>query len=585
MIIPGNALDVLKRMKTGSVHMGVTSSPYFGPRKYGTDPIIWGGDPDCAHEWITVHPPAHRSSDTNPGPLQHEGNANRENLTSEICNLCGAWKGELGLEPTPSMFVEHLTEIYHEVYRVLRDDGIFLANIGDSSARNPGKGGSGTPTGRNNRGEGYAGGQGIDFGLKEKDLIEIPSMLSASLRAPYLKCNGCGYIAHQFKWGRFPNGRWICPKCEKSHGVKIAQNGWYLRSRIPWIKRNCMPDSATDRPGKSIEYFFLLSKSGDTQFWTHPTKPGVRSKPSPDYVYKNSVTGEIVVIAPEGWETHTYMDGAKKKKLWKRRNLWEGHDYYYDYVGVMQKSSESYLNDKRPKKIIRQKVNAKSKYPDEGQYAKADPCVFRKQDEAGNNTYTGFNARYVPNDLGLRFMRDSDFFFRTWQGLLQNEDGEPVALVVNPKGFKEAHFATFPPGLIEPLIIAGSSEKGVCPKCGAPWVRITKRGEPIQQSWAPGTRERHKESSGEHGESSVSNTDTTYEVITTHWSPTCSCEGNTEETIVPANVLDPFNGAGTTGVVCQEYKRTYFGIELNPKYVEMSYQRLETEKKKMEMKK
>ena len=132
MIIQGDALTVLKRMDSESVHMSVTSSPYYGLRSYGTEPIIWDGDPNCQHEWGEVHPPGYRKSDTHPGPMQHEGNKNRENLKSDICTKCGAWRGELGQEPSPEMFVKHLTTIFHELKRVLRNDGIFWMNIGDS---------------------------------------------------------------------------------------------------------------------------------------------------------------------------------------------------------------------------------------------------------------------------------------------------------------------------------------------------------------------------------------------------------------------------------------------------------------------
>jgi DNA modification methylase len=57
MIINGDALTVLKRMDSESVHMAVTSSPYYGLRAYGTEPQIWDGDPNCQHEWGMTHPP------------------------------------------------------------------------------------------------------------------------------------------------------------------------------------------------------------------------------------------------------------------------------------------------------------------------------------------------------------------------------------------------------------------------------------------------------------------------------------------------------------------------------------------------
>jgi DNA modification methylase len=412
-ILVGDSREVLKSLPEKSVQCGVTSQPYYGLRFYGTDGVIWGGDPSCEHEWETVHPPGQRSSDTHPGPLQHDGNKNREKLTSNTCKKCGAWKGELGLEPTPELYVQHLVEIFREFRRVLRDDGVLWVNIGDSYSRNPSKGGSGTPTGRNGRREDYTGaGYG---GCKEKDLIGIPWLFAFAMRA----------------------------------------DGWYLRADLPWIKRNSMPSSVTDRPASSIEHVFLFSKSGKPNLWIHPEKGTVSAKPEPDYIYENNQTMEKTTSPPDNWKEMRFVseDNNEEYPVWSRRNLWRGRDYYYDYQSVMQLSSESYNKDKRPRGVIRQKVNENTKYDrDDPQYAKVEP----KQDGVGNNTYTGFNARYEPNGMGLRFMRDSDFFFRTWQGLLHNENGEPMALVVNPKGYKGAHFAAFPVKLVEPMIIAGS---------------------------------------------------------------------------------------------------------------------------------
>ena len=134
MIVNSDALSFLQVMEDESVHMGVTSPPYYGLRKYGTTPTIWGGDPNCQHEWGEVHPPGFRGTDTNPGKLQSDGNKNRQNLTSDTCSKCGAWKGELGLEPTPELYVKHLVEIFRELKRVLRSDGTFWLNIGSSFA-------------------------------------------------------------------------------------------------------------------------------------------------------------------------------------------------------------------------------------------------------------------------------------------------------------------------------------------------------------------------------------------------------------------------------------------------------------------
>lgn len=60
---------------------------------------------------------------------------------------------------------------------------------------------------------------------------------------------------------------------------------------------------------------------------------------------------------------------------------------------------------------------------------------------------------------GTRMRRASDWFFESFEGLVGDEDGEPLAFVVNTKPFAGAHFAVFPEALVEPCILAGS-ERG-----------------------------------------------------------------------------------------------------------------------------
>jgi DNA modification methylase len=144
---------------------------------------------------------------------------------------------------------------------------------------------------------------------------------------------------------------------------------------------------------------------------------------------------------------------------------------------------------------------------------------------------------------------------------------------VGTKPFKEAHFATFPPDLIEPCILAGTSERGVCAECGAPWVReIEKRRDFRGGSGAAGTQP-----GGKHegiGQAATGNYDVRLGPVvtttTTGWSPSCDCNA----AVVPATVLDPFFGAGTTGLVALQHGRNYVGCELNPEYVEIAERRL-----------
>lgn len=54
------------------------------------------------------------------------------------------------------------------------------------------------------------------------------------------------------------------------------------------------------------------------------------------------------------------------------------------------------------------------------------------------------------------------------------------------------------------------------------------------------------------------------------WEPTCTCSAG----IVPATILDPFSGSGTTGAVACAHGRHYIGIELNPDYINLAHARI-----------
>lgn len=129
--------------------------------------------------------------------------------------------GQLGLEKTPEEYVENIVAVFREVRRVLKDDGTVWLNLGDSYSN------AGTRQGDRDGNVGDGVNDHRKFyaptapGLKNKDLVGIPWRVAFALQA----------------------------------------DGWYLRSDIIWSKPNPMPESVTDRPTKSHEYVFLLSKS------------------------------------------------------------------------------------------------------------------------------------------------------------------------------------------------------------------------------------------------------------------------------------------------------------------------------------
>ena len=133
-IIQGDALTVLKTLKSESVHMMITSPPYFGLRNYKTDPLVWGGSVDCQYEWGEEKKSAgFRSSDNNPGLMQSKGTYERNSKSGgRFCSKCGAWLGSLGNETNPDLYVNNLVQIFREVKRVLRPEGTVWLNLGTS---------------------------------------------------------------------------------------------------------------------------------------------------------------------------------------------------------------------------------------------------------------------------------------------------------------------------------------------------------------------------------------------------------------------------------------------------------------------
>lgn len=164
----GDCIDSMKTLPDQSAHCCVTSPPYFGLRDYRMD-------------------------------------------------------GQIGLEPTPEVYVAKMVEVFREVHRVLRDDATLWLNLGDSYAANRSYQVPSTKGGLKHGPGQAAGGKGsvVPNGLKPKDLIGIPWRVAFALQA----------------------------------------DGWYLRQDIIWAKSNPMPESVTDRCTKAHEYIFLLTKS------------------------------------------------------------------------------------------------------------------------------------------------------------------------------------------------------------------------------------------------------------------------------------------------------------------------------------
>jgi DNA modification methylase len=244
----GDCREVMRSMPAESVHMVCTSPPYFGLRDYGTATWV-GGDEACDHKRPNARKPHERRASTLGGGVATVAAQDAGVNAEAVCGRCGAQRvdSQLGLEPTPEAYVESMVAVFREVRRVLRSDGTVWLNLGDSYAT----GGERT-TGRNDTDRETPGGRGGSFrggsrtvtgqrdGLKPKDLVGIPWRVAFALQA----------------------------------------DGWYLRSDIIWSKPNPMPESVTDRPTKSHEYLFLLSKSPRYYFDHEAVRERAESGPS-----------------------------------------------------------------------------------------------------------------------------------------------------------------------------------------------------------------------------------------------------------------------------------------------------------------
>lgn len=141
--------------------------------------------------------------------------------------------------------------------------------------------------------------------------------------------------------------------------------------------------------------------------------------------------------------------------------------------------------------------------------------------------------------------------------------------------FTGAHFATFPPDLIKPCILAGTSERGCCPECGAPWKRIIEKQTNWQErkrsgAWSGNRGVAETYQNNVHGKGMSHDLDTLC-VKQLGWRPNCKHDVPP----VPCVVLDPFGGAGTTALVARQLGRHSIYIDLNPTYADMAIKRLE----------
>ena len=137
----GDARAVLRGLPEGGVQCILTSPPYWSQRRYqdslGEQEQVWGGREGCEHSW-TEDSFLRRSNDNKGEDTKQSTNLGSIGRDVPVryayCQKCGAWRGCLGLEPSPEQYVSNLVSVFREVWRVLHPTGVLLVNLGDGYA-------------------------------------------------------------------------------------------------------------------------------------------------------------------------------------------------------------------------------------------------------------------------------------------------------------------------------------------------------------------------------------------------------------------------------------------------------------------
>ena len=186
-----NTYKILEQLPDDCIDMVITSPPYYDLRDYAGDiDARIGGDPDCDH--------TRNKKDT--------------------CTKCGAWFGQLGKEPEPDMFIDHIVELFERIKRVLKPTGTAWLNLGDTYAKSD-------RSGRDNR-----------YNIPQKSMMMVPERVA----------------------------------------LNMIDSGWAMRNRIVWAKIVMLSDettagfsnpcSFTDRFNYSDEPLFWFSQQSDYYF-------------------------------------------------------------------------------------------------------------------------------------------------------------------------------------------------------------------------------------------------------------------------------------------------------------------------------
>ena len=345
----------------------------------------------------------------------------------------GGEEYQIGQEQTPEEFIEQLVSVFREVRNVLTDDGTLWVNLGDSYYNyRPGKGQAlvkqtvsktkqDLPDKCSKRANKLQG-------LKEKDLIGIPWMFAFAMR----------------------------------------NDGWYLRQDIIWHKPNPMPESVRDRCTKAHEYIFLFSKNKKYYYNNEAIKEPAKDWGTRDRSkgkYHNKGTG----LQPHSGLTKSYPT-KNKRSVWTSKHgkyvTEENEATHRQGIHANRGQNLIEVRSKLPTQkefveFLRSKTNAKV-------LAENTDIPLTKIEHWFRFDNSGFAYPTIEDWKKVReHIDDYDvmdegltyFELKTDEVAVSDKKNKRSVWSITNKPYKGAHFATYPPDLIEPCILAGS-EKG-----------------------------------------------------------------------------------------------------------------------------
>lgn len=415
-----------------------------------------------------------------------------EKVESGFCKKCGAWYGQLGLEPTLELYLEHMLQITAELKRVLKPTGVMFWNHGDSyNSHSTGKGNVGGIEGkRKNKQDNLTRGK-IKIDLPDKCMV-------------------------------MQNYRLILRM--------VDEQGWILRNTIVWHKPNHKPSSAKDRFTNAYEPVFMFVKNNNPLYW-YNIKTGVMTGKKPLGVRgEEGVDWDWELVGSDYSESNTKIPQEEAEKLNSpRARVYRGKKY----KKVSNWKSLSYWFDLDAVRVPRKDYNKN--------VAEIKRDLIKETDKSFSRFYTK-NENRMPNPAGKNL-------------------GDVWTIPTQP--FPEAHFATFPEKLVEPMIKAACPQ-WVCKKCGKIRTRITKARYGNLDK-----KPKKTDKLAKIQDISPSTLRTEIERYTIGWTD-CGCNAGWQ----PGVVLDPFMGSGTTALVALKNARNFVGIEANPEYIKIAMDRI-----------